>query len=514
LPSTDHDKLYAGLISELERILRPGKVLSRPEDIYVYSHYGAFGVNRATPPSAVLRVSSSSVYDNLKAITESYGLETIRHGENAARFGSSGLDVRYLIIDDQESLDSLTLQRRVSEIDEEQRKAKSSLRSSISFPHWFVDSQKSRDGFAVHERTGRERDFCVVQRFFDGVETYSSRGRLLLSRGLLGEEVEPSKRLVDSLYTCTACGQCFEGLGEGGLEVNNAIIKARCELASRGWGPSYCRPILENVRAEGNPMGMPAEDRAIWWEEVEEDHPFQGNEVLYWPGCTTSYRLPGIVEATAKLMEEAELDFGLLGEGEGCCGLILYLMGLWDEARENALGVSETLGKLGARLLVTNCAGCFYAFSRVFPKLGVEPGFGVLHTSQLMKRAIAEGPLAPGGVSGKFLWHDPCDLGRHCGVYDEPRGVLGAVEGLEVVEAPLSRDHTICCGGGGGLMAYNLELSEWVSGTKYDEEISRLDIDGIVTGCPACILNIRSALRSRESGIPVMDLSELLVKGL
>jgi len=113
-------------------------------------------------------------------------------------------------------------------------------------------------------------------------------------------------------------------------------------------------------------------------------------------------------------------------------------------------------------------------------------------------------------MKGGFLWHDPCDLGRHCGVYEPPRNVLRAIPGLELRELPLNREHAICCGGGGGLMMYDIDLSNRMAGSKFVDEISPLGIDGVVTGCPACILSLRNAARSAGKEIAVYDLSEIV----
>jgi Fe-S oxidoreductase len=258
---------------------------------------------------------------------------------------------------------------------------------------------------------------------------------------------------------------------------------------------------------------MPGEDRAIWWEEVEERFGYSGNEVVYWPGCTTSYRLPGIVESTVEVLERARVDFGLLGASETCCGLVLYLNGQRGEATANARSVMEGF-RSSVETLVTSCAGCFYAFSKVFSELGAPPPFRVLHTAQLFEELIGEGLLSFNGLEERVAWHDPCDLGRHCGVYRAPRSVLGAVPGLDVAHSPLSGEHTLCCGGGGGLMAYDLGLAERVAAQKLEEDLAPLGAGSIVTGCPACILNLRSATREMYPGLDVMDLSELLVKAL
>ena len=497
------------IIDELVRILGLENVLTSIEDRYVYSHRGAFGIKRTDMPIAVLRADSAQ--RKLRERLEGLGVEVVMDSETRAESHHEGKP--YIILDDREPLDAEALSEKLDELNEKGIEGKQILRDSIPLNRWFAEYIKTGKGFRVDERTEDEKDFCVVQRFFGGVETYSAKGRLLVSKGLLNGELEASDTIVDILYSCTSCGQCYDQLGEGTLEINNAIIRARKEVVGGEMGPRHCRVALENIREEGNPMGMPGEDRAMWWEEIEEKFGYCGNEVLYWPGCTTSYRLPGIVESTAEILEKAKVDFGLLGSSETCCGLVLYLNGQWDEAAANARSVLEGVSP-SAKTLVTSCAGCYYAFSRVFSKLGVPPRFRVLHTSQLFEELIGEGRLSLGRIEERVAWHDPCDLGRHCGVYRAPRRVLEAVPGLDVAHSSLSGEHTLCCGGGGGLMAYDIGLAERVAAQKLGEDLVPLGAGSIVTGCPACILNLRSATREGNPGLNVMDLSELLVKAL
>jgi Fe-S oxidoreductase len=497
-----------GITDELIRILGLDIVLTSIEDRYVYSHRGAFGIKSMGMPIAVLRANAAS--SEMRQLVEGLGIEVVADSEARVKGHHEGKP--YVILDDREPLDAKALSKKLDELSEKVLEGRQFLRSSIPLNLWFAEYLKTGEGFRVDERDD-EKDFCVVQRFFGGIETYSAKGRLLVSKGLFRGELEASEKVVDILYSCTSCGQCYDQLSEGTLEINTAIVRAREEVVRNGMEPRHCRVALENIRGEGNPMGMPREDRTIWWEEIKEAFGYNGNEVIYWPGCTTSYRLPRIVESTAKILEKARVDFGLLGANETCCGLLLYLNGQWDEAVGNARSVLKGFNP-SVKTLVTSCAGCYYTFSRVFSKLGVQPRFRVLHTSQLFEELIMDGHLSLGNIKGRVAWHDPCDLGRHCGVYQAPRRVLEAVSGLDVVHSPLSGEHTLCCGGGGGVMAYDIELAERVAAKKLEEDLAPLKAGSIVTGCPACILNLRSATREGNLALDVLDLSELLVKAL
>jgi heterodisulfide reductase subunit D len=502
-------KPHTQLLEALAKAFNPGKVLTDPVDLYVYSFHGEFATRRLETPVAVLRRLSEGEEKELEVLARASGIQVIRNDETQMD-GPGRVGTPIVILDSREPFTSSTLQERLTELEGTWAEGKQRLKGASSFADWFVSSLRMKDGYRIGERPGCDDGFCAVQPFLDGVETFSSKGRLLLTRGLLKGELEPTERLVDAVYTCTACGQCYDQLGSTGLEVNNAIVRGRHEIVKSGMGPRQCGLLSRNIREDGNPLGMPAEDRTLWHEELAEEFPFKGNETLYWAGCSTSFRLPGIIEATTNVLQGAGLDFGLLGEKEGCCGLILYLLGLWDEARGNALETSKKLVELGAKRLVTSCAGCYYAFTRVYQTLDVSLPLEILHTSQLLGSLIREDRLQLGGLKGSFMWHDPCDLGRHCQVYEEPREVLRAIPDLDLRELPLNRGHALCCGGGGGLMMYDIGLSEKVAHSKIIEEVMPLGIDGVVTGCPACILSLRNAAKTLGEEIDIYDLSEIV----
>jgi len=512
---TGGPKLPSSFLEELKRTFGPESVLTDIEDLYVYSFHGEFCIRRRSIPSAVLRLHSESEEKELMKLARTRGVKAIRNDGSSQGLEPVEESVPVLLMDVRGSLEGDALRRRLSELEEITACKKKEMKAAPSRLHWFTSSMKGRDGYRIHDCPDCDDGYCVVQPFFDGVETWSSKGRLLLTRGLFRGELEAKEKLIDSMYNCTACGQCYDQISATGLEMNNAIIQARNEIVKRGAGPKASRVLAGNILEQGNPLGMAAEDRSLWFEDFIDEFPFESNDVLYWAGCSPSYRIPNAVESMVKVLERAEVDFGILGDREGCCGLILYLLGLWDEARENALRTSETIKESGARTLVTGCAGCYYAFKRIYPEnLNICLPLEVLHTSQLLESLVIDNVLNLRRAKIKVAWHDPCDLGRHCAVYEAPRNVLRAIPGLQLKEMPLNREHAMCCGAGGGLWMYNQELAEKVAHAKMAEEIRSTEVDGVVTGCPTCILNLRYASKSLDSEIPVFDLAEFVSQRL
>jgi Fe-S oxidoreductase len=493
---------HAATIRRLKELCGPENVLTSREDLYVYSHVGPMGVDQTHEPVAVLRVKRRQAEDLCGDLSR-LGLSVLQVDEPRPSVSEP-----YLLIDDRVAISLAELEEAVTERRRVRESGKAATKTR-SVPHVAAALFQSTEGYRLDAESG----YCVVQRFLGGAETYSSKGRLLLCRGLANGELEATDRLTDSIFSCTTCGQCYDQHTSDALNINNAIVDARHTLVAGGRQPARCASLMRNLLEDGNPMGLDAEDRSLWYSEVAEEFAYRGNSVLYWPGCTTSYRRPEVVTATAKVLESAKVDFGVLGNSERCCGLALYLLGQWSEAQSYASSLAEELKVRKVDTLVTSCAGCYYAFKKVYQRLGAPLPFKVEHTSELYDQLLREGRLPSMKSSGVYMWHDPCDLGRHCGVYDPPRRVLGALDGAELVEPVLSRRHTVCCGAGGGLWTYNEALTSKVSEQKVTEGVPD-DVNCVVTGCPTCELNMRYAASIHRPGLAVADLSQVIAENL
>ena len=500
--------LDAEVVEKLRRLVGREKVLTDEEDLYVYSFYGPLGMRRGRRPAVVVRVDSEGeaelVFRALKGRAK-----VVYVWEEA----ETGLEGPLAVLEPRKPLSFKDLKEELKAL----KRKRSGARPGIAVGNWLPaleDRLTNQLLYACRECPSSEaascRGFCTVAPFLNSGEAWSSRGRLMISRGLFEGELKPSEKAMRILFTCTSCAQCYAQCGLDGVEISRAIVAARRELARRGLVPDVAKKVLRNVLGFGNPYGLPAEDR-VWWMEDLAEPPRGRAGILYWVGCTTSYRLPEAASSTMEVLSRAGVEFMVMGEDEGCCGLILYLFGFWDEARKNALRVAESLRRAGARTLVTGCAGCYYAFRRVFPEvLGVSLPLKVLHLSQFLEGLLPELVPELHGLSLRVTYHDPCDLGRHCGVYEAPRRLIRAVPGVELVEMELNREHGRCCGGGGGLWALDTELAVKIAKSELVEEVSPLGVDAVVTACPLCYTNLRYASELGKVGVKVYDLVELL----
>jgi Fe-S oxidoreductase len=210
------------------------------------------------------------------------------------------------------------------------------------------------------------------------------------------------------------------------------------------------------------------------------------------------------------VLQSANVKFETLRD-EGCCGAILILTGFTDEAGRNARSVIERISECNFETLVTGCAGCFRAFSKLYPEsLGLKTPFKALHTSQLFEKLLSEGRLKFRELRMRVAYHDPCELGRHCGVYEEPRKVLEAIPGLKLVEMKLNREKSTCCGGGGGAWALYSDVCMEVAKEKIVDEVLPLDVDVLTSCCPMCYMNFYYNVERHSMPLKVLDFSQVV----
>jgi Fe-S oxidoreductase len=235
-------------------------------------------------------------------------------------------------------------------------------------------------------------------------------------------------------------------------------------------------------------------------------------EVLYFSCCYTSYdpRLKKIALATAAVLEKAGVDFGILGEKENCCGESVRKAGqealFKSLARENI----KTYIEHGVKKILVSSPHCYHTFKNEYPEFMVS--FEVVHTSQWVSQLIREGRLNPRKeYSKKVAYHDPCYLGRHNGIYDEPREVLKQIPGLELREMSESREDSLCCGMGGGRIWLETPTSERFANIRVQQAIA-VGAEVLATSCPYCISQFEDSKRSMSEGevLQIKDIMEIL----
>jgi Fe-S oxidoreductase len=267
---------------------------------------------------------------------------------------------------------------------------------------------------------------------------------------------------------------------------------------------------------EGNPMNEARNNRANWAEGLSVNTFTEGMEILYFPGCYLCYdpRLKKVARATADILNRAGVDFGILGAKENCCGESIRKTGDEEVFKRLAKENIKTFIDHGVKKILVSSPHCYHTFKNEYPEFRVN--FEVVHISQYLSELILKGRLAlTKEVRKKVTYHDPCYLGRHNGIYDEPRDVLKNVPGLDLIEMPESRIDSLCCGGGGGRIWMETLKGERFSDFRLEHAIG-VGAEVLVTSCPYCIANFedsRSTIGVADD-IAIKDITEIIQEAI
>ena len=320
-------------------------------------------------------------------------------------------------------------------------------------------------------------------------------------------------------WYCTTCAACLEVCPVYGAPFE-AVAKKRVLLVEEGKDvPDLMNQTLERLYNYDNPWVASKRERAAWAKGLEIPVLTSGGKeppLCYFVGCTTSFdaRAQGIARAFTGILRKAGVRFGILGEKEPCCGDIARVVGesgLFQEKMENGLELFE---RMGIKKMVTSSPHCFHTLLHGYSG---RP-FDVRHYSLVLRELIAEGRLAFKKQTGLTVtYHDPCYLGRHNRLFEEPREVIRAIPDTKLVEMTHHGPDSLCCGGGGGRMWQGTELRGEARMSEIRmREAQATGAEVLITACPLCLIMLDDASKTLalEGHLKVMDLNELVLQSL
>ena len=327
---------------------------------------------------------------------------------------------------------------------------------------------------------------------------------------LLKRKVTLSPEFVDAMYKCTGCGNCEE-ICHAKIELVALWEKVRKWMADEGIAPLPVHKKLEkSIIANGNPYGEPKKKRDAWWpEEVPRTTPPQA---IFFAGCTGSYRMQDIPRAAVTVLSRAGVTVNCLGENEVCCTSPLLRTGINMQTLEASKEVVTKADALGAKDMVMSCSGCYKTVSSNYVEYYGKPGQNVYHITQYVDRLIANRKLPLNNeFKAKVTYHDPCHLGRHSKVFEEPRNILKKIKGLDFVEMERNRENSRCCGAGGGYKSAFNDFAVNIAAERI-RDAEAVGAEVIATSCPFCVLNLKHGAKKIGSKIKVMDITEILLQ--
>ena len=322
----------------------------------------------------------------------------------------------------------------------------------------------------------------------------------------------------DEVWSCTTCGACEQECPLL-IEYIDKVVDLRRGLIDSGNVPQSLQKPLKALESRGNPYGKLEKKRADWTRNngFEQSCPVKvlgrGDraETLYFVDSITSYddRIQSIGRATARILTSVGESFSILGPAEKDSGHEVRRFGeelLFAALRDHN---RDAIKQSGAKRIVTSDPHAYNAIKHDYPDLAP-----VEHISQVIARAVKDGRITLNHAENGenvYTYHDPCYLGRHNQVYEQPRDVLDAIPGLKRVEMKRSRDRSFCCGGGGLMLFYEPKEEQRI-GVLRVKMAADAGANVIVTACPFCLVNIEDAIKvaGMEGKMTAIDLAELV----
>jgi Fe-S oxidoreductase len=355
------------------------------------------------------------------------------------------------------------------------------------------------------------RFFTIKARDY-AFKHYPVFGKANNNKPLIGEIYSENE-----IWSCTTCGACEEECPLL-VEYIDKVVDLRRGMIDDGNVPQSLQKPLKALESRGNPYGKIEKKRADWTKSpkflqacnVKVLDGTTNADTLYFVDSITSYddRMQSIGQATARILSYLGDDYGILGAKEKDSGHEVRRFGeemLFQSLRDHNTNAVKTSG---ARRIVTADPHAYNALKHDYKN--IPP---VEHISQVIARQVKAGTIKfnPIEENKVFTYHDPCYLGRHNQVYDDPRTVLDAIPGLKRVEMKGSRDRSFCCGGG-GLMLFYEPTEEERMGVLRVRMAAEAGANVIVTACPFCMANIEDAIKvaGLEGKMSVLDLTELV----
>jgi Fe-S oxidoreductase/nitrate reductase gamma subunit len=327
--------------------------------------------------------------------------------------------------------------------------------------------------------------------------------------------------MQDDIWSCTTCRHCVETCPVMVEHVDKIVDMRRHLVLTEGTMPQELVTVNKNLENNFNPWGVGWSARNDWMKRrgvdlrilPEEENP--QFDVLLWVGCAGAYddRYQRVVASFARILQSAGVSFGVLGTQEKCCG---------DPARSSGNEylyqtlVAENVAAmdaLGVKKIVATCPHCLKTLSKEYPQFGGN--YEVVHHSQFLQELLAKGRIkTPKPFEAKLTFHDSCYLSRYAGLTAEPRGVLGAVKGVSLVEMGRCREENFCCGAGGARM-WMEEHGTRINNVRTEEAVAT-GAGVIGAACPFCLTMLSDGVKAlkKEEDVQVLDIAEILEKAM
>jgi Fe-S oxidoreductase len=322
----------------------------------------------------------------------------------------------------------------------------------------------------------------------------------------------------EELWACTTCKACDE-ICPVSIEILDKILDMRRHLTlMEAEFPPELGKTFVSMENSSNVYGMSQQSRGDWTKDLDFPVKVLGDgetaEYLLWVGCAGSFddRNRKVTVALARLLQAADVDFGILGPRELCTGDPARRAGNEYVFQGLAFQNIETLNDLGVEKVIAQCPHCFNTLRNEYPQYGGN--YQVLHHSQVLMQLLRQGLLEVEAADGKRVtYHDPCYLGRHNDIYLAPREVSAALGRL--VEMPRHGSGALCCGAGGSRMWMEEHVGKKVN-VERSEEALATGAEGIATACPFCLIMLDDGVKELGKGeeVPVRDIAVMLAERL